>query len=251
MNDAAGRVATTVAPERLQALSRRLRVRFRDPALLATALIHTSYSHEAGGPSNERLEFLGDAAIGFAVGEWLFRSFPEAPEGELTWMRSSIVSRRALAGVARRYGVDEFLVLGRGEETRREQMSDSIVGGALEAIIGARLVDGGFGRAQRLALRVLAPELEAVQPGVELRDAKSRLQNLMQAEWRITPQYRVEPSGSGDVIEHSAQVFMGGELLASGHGRKRRDAEQAAAEVALGVLAARLAERAAEGEAAE
>lgn len=224
------------APPPLAAVLEELGLELASPGLLGRALVHRSRTNETGEESNERLEFLGDAALGLVVAEYLYTAFPEATEGDLTAMRAMLVSRATLGDVARSYGIGDRLALGRGEEEKRSALSDSVVGSALEAVVGAVLLEHGLDGARRLVLRLLRDRLEGVRPGSGL-DAKSRLQHLVQGRDRITPHYQVALVAEGADVIHHARVLAGDRVLGEGTGRRRRDAEQAAAADALARLA--------------
>lgn len=231
-----------IPTKNLREVEASLGVSFRDPSLLAMALVHSSHSNEPGAPSNERLEFLGDAVIGMIVAEWLYKKFPEATEGDMTIMRSAAVSRKALAAVGRRQSIHCFMVLGKGEEARRGHLSDALIGGVVEALAGAVLVDSGLAKTRPCVIRMLQPDLKRLRPGQGIRDAKSRLQQLAQARLKITPRYRIDVDSLDEGRPHMATVFVGDRELGSARARRRRDAEQAAATQALATLEAELAE---------
>jgi ribonuclease-3 len=220
----------------LRQLERRLRLRFEDPSLLAQALVHRSYLNEATEPgvvSNERLEFLGDAVLGLVVASWLFRRYPELPEGRLTEMRSQIVKSETLATVAARLRLGEHLLLGRGEEATGGRTRTLNQARALEAVIGAAFLDRGFRRTETWLLRLLAGQLETLDAeGPE--DAKSRLQHLAQMLFSTTPRYRIiGTEGPDHDKQFSVEVTVGNRTLGAGRGRSKRIAEREAAEAAL------------------
>lgn len=189
-------------------LERRLGHEFRKPALLSLALTHTSFANEAGrrGMHNERLEFLGDAVLELCVSEQLYERFPAAREGELTRMRAHLVSTVALAPLARELGLDQALLLGRGEESQGGRNRDAILSDALEAVLAAVFCDGGFSAARAAVGRVFAghwPESGGGEPEKRVKDAKSHLQEVAQARFRACPVYALVGS-SGP--EH-AKIF--------------------------------------------
>lgn len=223
-------------PEELQ---RRLRVRFRDPALLRRALVHTSYANEhpeEPGP-NERLEFLGDALLDFLVAEALFQRHPEADEGVLTAMRSALVSDEALARLAHQVGLGEFLLLGQGEEASGGRDRPSNLAAALEALVGAVYLDRGFGTARRMVLRLMKGAIAAVESSGVPKDAKSRLQEKVQGMGLPPPRYRlVRAVGSDHARRFTVEVVVGDRPLGRGRGRRKAEAEQEAARQALKAL---------------
>jgi len=208
---------------------------FRDPALLAQALTHRS----AGAPHNERLEFLGDAVLGLVVAEALYARWPKADEGSLTRARAELVRESALAAVARRLEVGERLVLGPGEMKSGGHRRDSILSDALEAVIGAIYLDAGYEVCRRVVLPWFEEAVSAVPASKVGKDAKTRLQEWLQARQKPLPQYVLEHEGG----EEHARVFTVRCILADpaldaeGVGGSRRAAEQVAAEAVLGRLA--------------
>jgi len=209
-------------------LQRVLGYRFQDVGGLIRALTHRSVGHD----NNERLEFLGDALLNFAVGEALFLSLPKAAEGDLSRMRATLVREETLAAVARRIELGEFIRLGSGELKSGGFRRDSILADGLEALIGAVYLDGGFGAARDLCLRLLAPELEHLPDPGTLKDAKTRLQEHLQAVGRPLPEYTVL-SEEGPPHRRSFRIRC---LLAddgsetAGEGASRKFAEQQSAE---------------------
>ncbi|MEE4300941.1 MAG: ribonuclease III [Pseudomonadales bacterium] len=210
---------------------------FRDGSLLELALTHRSRS---GNRNNERLEFLGDAYLGFVIGDELFRRHPEAQENALTLMRASLVQRRTLAEVARGIDLGDYLRLGPGELKSGGFRRDSILSDAVEALIGAVLLDAGEGAARSLILHLLGARLDAERPGAVAKDAKTRLQELLQGRGRALPDYEVvDVHGSEHAREFRVACRLrDGELSAEGRGRSRRAAEQEAAAAVLRVLEA-------------
>ncbi len=229
--------APTVAP--IEELYARLGIKPLPEALLREALTHSSYLNESPEPvpSNERLEFLGDAVLGMVVGDELFRAFPDLGEGELTRMRAELVQRRALARVAARLGLGEYLQMGRGEEAAGGRTRERNLAGALEAVIGAVFVGHGYRAARAFVRRVLRPELRRVKTrGVEV-DPKTRLQHVAQSLWRQPPEYvTVEHDMTPGSPHFVVEVRVAGRKLGRGEGRSKREAQRAAAREALAKL---------------
>ena len=205
--------------------------RFADQGLLAQALTHRS----AGAPHNERLEFLGDALLDLIAAEALYQRFPRADEGALTRARAELVRESTLARIARRLDVGPRLMLGPGEMKTGGHRRDSILSDALEAVIAAIYLDAGFDACRAAVLAWLEPELEDFQINKVGKDAKTRLQEWLQARQRPLPQYELLAE-TGD--EH-ARVFRVAcrtaepPLASEGEGGSRRAAEQAAAAAIL------------------
>ncbi len=221
--------------ERLCAdLARRLGHEFADPSLLVRALTHRSFTAD----NNERLEFLGDALISVVIAELLFRQRPKESEGALSRLRSSLVRERALAGVARRLDLGEALLIGEGERKSGGWRRDSVLADALEAVIAAVYLDSGFGQVSKVCHALFAPELENLPDAESLKDAKTRLQEWLQARNRPLPLYEViSESGPAHRRSFSVRATVAdtdGEALATA--ASRRTAEQQAARVLLAQL---------------
>ncbi|HHW13432.1 MAG TPA: ribonuclease III [Firmicutes bacterium] len=208
-----------------------------DPDLLQQAFVHRSYTHERGGePDNERLEFLGDAVLGLVVCEELYRRHPDWREGELTRRKALLVSRRTMAGLAARLGLGPLLQLGRGEEETGGRQRPSVLGNALEALIGCLYLHGGYERAKRFILAVWEGELEALKGAAA--DPKSALQEKTQALWRQRPVYTVlREEGPDHAKRFVVRAALDGRVLGEGSGTTKKEAEQAAARQALERLA--------------
>lgn len=219
----------------LTELQQRLGYWFQQSELLLLALTHRSRSSRV---NNERLEFLGDAYLGFVVGDELYRRHAEAKENELTLLRASLVRGRTLAELGRSIGLGDFLRLGTGELKSGGFRRDSILSDAVEAIIGAVLLDGGQEPARELILHLLGDRLDRARPGAVTKDPKTRLQEYLQGRGVELPNYEVEAVRGSD----HAQTFVvicsiaPLEVTAEGRGRSRRLAEQQAAAAALDTL---------------
>ncbi len=216
------------------ALAERLGHTFSDLSLLQHALAHRSWCGEqdGGAPSNERLEFLGDAVLGLVVAGYTFEHYPEFAEGKLAKVRSAVVNARVLAQVAGRLGVGEVLLLGRGEEGSGGRTKASILADAFEAILGAVYLDAGWGSAQQLVLRELGAAIARAGEEPDDFDHKSRLQEKAVRDGEGTPRYVVVGSGPDHDRAYVAEVYLGGTLRGTGEGRSKKDAEQEAARAA-------------------
>lgn len=207
--------------------------------LLELALTHRSFAYESGGiPTNERLEFLGDAVLGLVVTDELYHRFPDLAEGQLAKFRSAVVNARALAQLARSLDVGSFLRLGRGEETTGGRNKSSILADTFEAILGAVYLDHGIEVARKLILRLFSDLLDqAAKLGAGL-DWKTSLQELT-AELGIgVPSYAVTESGPDHAKEFAAQVVIGSKFYGHGLGSNKKEAEQQAAASAYAELTA-------------
>lgn len=218
----------------LGALAERLGADLVSPDLLRLALTHRSYCAEhPGALSNERLEFLGDAVLGFVVADHLFREHPELPEGDLTRIRAEVVSSNRLAPIAAELGIGEHLYLGRGEEQSGGRNKPSLLADALEALIGAAYLSSGIGKAAELALELVAEVIVETASLPELGDAKNRLQELAARFGLPPPVYRTFESGPEHARQFAATVLVGS-FQGAGEGKTKRDAERAAATDAIG-----------------
>lgn len=220
----------------LFALAQRLGVTFHDIGLLHTALVHTSYANEAQGrvAHNERLEFLGDAVLELASSTYLYTHFPRLPEGELTKTRASIVCSAALAKIAARLGLGEYLLLGHGEEMSGGRKRTTNLEDAFEAVLGAIYLDQGWEVARDYALRQLAPEFEQVRHGENLQDYKTLLQELVQkTPGSIIAYELLEATGPDHAKHYRYAVVIDGKTCGEGEGSSKKEAEQQAAQRAL------------------
>ncbi len=204
-----------------------------DPDLLRMALTHRSYAYENGGlPTNERLEFLGDSVLGIVVTNSLYTGHPDAPEGHLARLRSSVVNMRALARVARDLDLGRHLLLGRGETVTGGADKDSILGDAVEALIGAVYVGFGTEVAAELVHRLIDPLLaEAERLGAGL-DWKTSLQEVTAAGTLGPPVYTLVSTGPDHAKVFTATVSVDGAPLGEGTGSTKKQAEQIAAQTA-------------------
>ncbi len=230
------------APARLAAS---LGLDFRDLDLLRLALTHRSVLHEwalampdaplppVNRQSNERLEFLGDAVLGYVVADYLYQRYPDAPEGLLTAKRVSLVRAERLVGWARDIKLADYLYLGQGERVT-EGARDRMLAGAFEALIGALTVDRGPRETRRFLRRFI--ERDEAEMLAELRDAnpKGRLQELLQERFRLPPIYQtLAEDGPAHARIFTCEVSIDGQSLGVGSGGSKREAEQAAAAAAL------------------
>jgi len=201
--------------------------------LLERALTHRSYAYENGGlPTNERLEFLGDAVLGLIVTDTLYCKHPDLPEGQLAKLRAAVVQMRSLARVARDLRLGDYVRLGRGEEGTGGRDKPSILADTLEAVIGAVYVDRGLEAACRLVHQLFDTVIaSSAQLGAGL-DWKTSLQELTASEFLGVPEYRVEESGPDHQKQFRATVRVAGRTYGSGHGKSKKEAEQEAAEAA-------------------
>ena len=223
----------------LEVLSQRLNYVFADPSLLRRALSHRSWCAEVGGePSNERLEFLGDAVLGWVVAEIAYRRHGDLPEGKLTDLRKSVVNAAALASVAESIGLGEWLLLGKGEDAAGGRRKPSILSDALEAVLGAVYIDGGVEPAKALVDRLFSERMDVAAGRLDVLDDKTMLQELTARLYDTAPVYVLTESGPDHSKTFTATVLVGGKVLGNGQGRSKKLAEQQAAAEAREALAA-------------
>jgi ribonuclease-3 len=216
-----------------------------DESLLSRALTHRSYAYENGGlPNNERLEFLGDSVLGLVVTDTLYAAHPDLPEGQLAKLRAAVVNMRALADVARTLGLGDHVMLGRGEESTGGRDKASILADTMEAVIGTVYLSCGMVAAANLVHHLLDPLMAASATLGAGLDWKTSLQELSASSAQGVPEYRVEEEGPDHEKTFHAQAVVGDEVLGTGTGRSKKEAEQRAAELAWRALSTRAAERA-------
>ncbi len=222
----------------LERLQEALHYQFQNEELLRDALIHSSYANEnkhSGLQSNERLEYLGDSILGFVVAEYLYKTYPDRPEGVLTRMRAEMVCEDSLAEIASGLKLGTDLFLGLGEEKNGGRSRASILADAMESVLAATYLDGGMSAAKDLISRLVFPMDPNLHPGK--KDAKTELQELIQTKKGAQIVYEELGSSGPDHDKHFfCQVSLNGEVLAKGDGRSKKAAEQAAAAAALDYL---------------
>jgi ribonuclease III len=247
------RAATSAAAREIgdpvSALEGRLGLVFADRATALAAVTHKSYVNEhrdqPGLLDNERLEFLGDAVIDLVVSHRLMERFPEAREGDLSKMRAAVVDELGLCEMARALDLGSLLRLGRGEELTGGRQKASLLADAMEAVIAAVFLEAGLGPVLLIADRFLGDAFARATAGTLDRDFKTQLQELAQSRLRSTPRYRVVAERGPDHSKtFEVETELKGEVLGQGVGRSKKDAEQAAAKLALEALARRVAEAA-------
>ena len=219
----------------IKELESALGYRFRNVALLQNALTHSSYANERWHNSllsNERLEFLGDSVLGMLVADYLYRNFPDRPEGELTRMRADMVCEQTLAAAANKIGIGEHLLLGHGEEQGGGRSRNSILADAMESVIAACFLDGGLGAALTVVQKFILVEVPVTR--LHNVDYKTRLQELVQQKKNQTLSYAlVGESGPDHDKKFVVEVRLNGNVVGSGSGSSKKRAEQSAAASAI------------------
>jgi len=219
-------------------LEKKLGIKFKDKDLLAQAFCHRSYLNENPDfrlENNERLEFLGDAVLELIVTEYLYETYPQKPEGELTNWRASLVNAKMLGEISEELGFNDFLLLSRGEAKELGKARQYILANTFEAFIGALYLDQGYGKVEGLIKKYLIKRLsDIVKKGLH-RDAKSRFQEEAQEKTGVTPTYKVLKEWGPDHAKNFIiGVFLGKKLMAEGEGSSKQEAEEVAAKKALG-----------------
>ena len=219
-------------------LEKAIGYRFHNIALLQNALTHSSYANERWHNSllsNERLEFLGDSILGMLVAEYLFRTFPDRPEGELTRMRADMVCEKTLAAAANRIGLGAHLLLGHGEEQGGGRSRESILADAVESVIAACFLDGGLEASLKFVQQFILVEVPVTK--LHNADYKTALQELVQQKKNQVLSYAlVGQSGPDHDKQFDVEVMLNGTVVGKGSGRSKKRAEQDAARAAIGKL---------------
>ena len=223
--------------ERLHELEQHLDYTFHDLRLLRAALYHSSYANEHRAQSvssNERLEFLGDAVLGFVSADYLYRKHPDLPEGELTRIRAALVCEDSLHEVAQRLHLGDFLMLGKGEQSGGGRHRPSILADAVEAVLAAVYLDGGIDEARALVHRILLEKEPEQVVESRRRDCKTELQELVQRKPNQELRYElVSESGPDHAKVFTVAVMLNGQVVGLGSGHSKKEAEQSAARTAL------------------
>jgi ribonuclease-3 len=210
---------------------------FANQRLIETAFTHRSYLNEnrkPGAEHNERLEFLGDAVLELVVTEFLFAKYPDKPEGDLTAYRAALVNTVSISDAATQLGMNEYLLLSRGEARDTGRARAIILANAFEAVIGAIYLDGGYEPAKKFIAEQLFHKTDEVVAKRLWQDAKSRFQELAQEKLGITPSYQLmHHVGPDHARTFTVGAFIGAEKVATGEGKSKQEAEQQAAENAL------------------
>lgn len=220
-------------------LERKLRIEFSDKDLLVQAFCHRSYINENGGfplSHNERLEFLGDAVVELAVTEYLYKAYPEKPEGDLTNWRAALVNAKQLAKAAHDLGFNDYLLLSKGESREEGKARMYILSNTFEAFLGSMYLEFGYEACRKFLEEHLLTYLEEIITKGLDKDAKTKLQEIAQEKEKVTPSYQVMNESGPDHRKHfTVGVFLHNKLVASGEGPSKQEAQEAAAESALKV----------------
>lgn len=217
----------------------KINIEFDNKDLLKTAFTHRSFVNEnrrIAKEHNERLEFLGDAVLELAVTDFLYNKYPGKPEGELTAYRAALVNTESIAAAAGELGMNDFLLLSKGESKDTGRARHSILANSFEALLGAIYLDKGYDVVEQFIGKMLYGKIEGVVENRLWQDAKSHFQEVAQEHAGVTPSYKtVEQSGPDHDKKFVVAVFLGSEQVALGSGRSKQAAEQAAAKKAVEV----------------
>ncbi len=217
----------------------KININFHDKGLLEQAFVHRSYINEnksSGLQHNERLEFLGDAVLELVITDFLYKQYPEKDEGSLTAYRSALVNADTCAGIARNIGMEQYLLLSKGESKDTGRARQYILANALEALIGAVYLDQGYETAKNFIETHFTPLIESIVSEKSFIDAKSLFQEKAQEFDGITPSYKtIRESGPDHGKVFTVGVYVGKDKVAEGEGQSKQDAEQSAAREALKV----------------
>ena len=222
----------------MKELEDKLEYHFKKPEYLKNALTHSSFANESkiAGGSNERLEFLGDSILGVVVADYLFRNFPDLPEGDLTKKRAALVCEKACCGFSQQLGVGKFLLLSHGEQNSGGRTRPSILADAFESILAAIYMDGGMEEARKFILRFILPLLQASKPKA-FKDYKTSLQEIVQKNPEETLEYVLTGESGPDHDKHfTVEVRLDNNAIGKGGGRSKKEAEQQAAREALELM---------------
>ena len=224
----------------MEALEKKLGYTFKNKALLLNALTHSSYANEArhGVTSNERLEFLGDSVLSIIVSNYLFNQFPNMPEGELTKLRASLVCEKSLCAFSRELELGKFLQLGKGEDKGGGRERDSILADAFEAVLAAIYLDGGMEIARKHVMHFVLRELKHTDDEV-FKDYKTALQEIIQRNPEESVSYILtDEFGPDHDKQFTVEVHLNSNIIGTGKGKSKKQAEQMAAKQALHLMGA-------------
>lgn len=220
--------------KKLQEFCRSLDLKFKDMSLLDLAFRHRSSSNEGAGGNNERLEFLGDSVLGMVTASFLYNDLAAHSEGELSKIKSVVVSSRVLAPIALKFGFDKMMILGHGEEISGGRTKTAILADAMEAVIGAYYLDSGYEAAEKFVLSFIVPEIYAVKNNHGVKDFKTILQEWYQKKTKTSPEYEVlGMDGPDHDRTFNIAVKVDGKIFGPAKGKSKKEAEQRAAEIAV------------------
>lgn len=210
---------------------------FKNKELLKTALTHTSYAYETESESNEKLEFLGDSILEFISSKYIYKTYPNLKEGEMTKVRASVVCEESLYKVAKMHGFNDFLYLGKSEQKTGGKNRPAILADSVEAVIAAMYLDGGLEPAEKFIVENLKEEIKIASKHVGDKDYKTVLQEKLQEHGEVKIEYEItKETGPDHDKRFEAEVKCNGKILAKGEGRSKKEAQMHAAKKALEIL---------------
>ena len=230
--------APSISPERKRELvlfQKQADIKFKNLDLLNLAFSHRSYSNESSADidNNERLEFLGDSVLGLVVSDWLFVHLPNLDEGDFSRIKSFVVSEESLANIAKKLRVDNFILIGKGEEYSGGRSKKALLADCLEAVFGSYFLDSGFKAATDFIQRLLVPEIKNVLANKHRKDYKTLLQEYVQKAYKSTPRYELlKKTGPEHDNTFWMQVAVLKKVYGPASGSNKKEAEQAAAKIA-------------------
>ncbi len=233
-------LVSRILPEDYEVLYANLGYRFHNNALLRQALTHRSFMNESGNPEiedNERLEFFGDSVLGFVINDFLYHHFPQFHEGDLSRIKSHVVSEPFLAKIARELEIGTYLLLGKGEAASGGHEKNSLLSDCFEAIVASVYLDGGIEAARDFLLRCFQKKIEILVEEQHILDHKSLFQERAQELFKCTPRYKLRGiTGPEHDKTFEIELFIKHEVFSVGTGKNKKEAEQAAAKAALSKL---------------
>lgn len=210
---------------------------FKNKELLKTALTHTSYAYETESESNEKLEFLGDSILEFISSKYIYKTYPNLKEGEMTKVRASVVCEESLYKVAKMHGFSDFLYLGKSEQKTGGKNRPAILADSVEAVIAAMYLDGGLEPAEKFIVENLKEEIKIASKHVGDKDYKTVLQEKLQEHGEVKIEYEItKETGPDHDKRFESEVKCNGKILAKGEGRSKKEAQMHAAKKALEIL---------------
>ncbi len=235
--------APSISSERRRELllfQRQADIKFNDTDLLNLAFTHRSFANECheSVDNNERLEFLGDSVLGMVVSDWLFCNLPLRHEGDFSRIKSYVVSEESLAGIAKHLGVDNYILIGKGEEYSGGRTKKALLADCMEAIFGSYYLDAGIESAKEFILRLLVPEIKSVLENKHKKDYKTLLQEFVQKKYKKYPTYELmKRTGPEHDNTFWVQVTVQGKVFGPASGSNKKEAEQNVAKIAFDAVA--------------
>jgi ribonuclease-3 len=221
----------------ISVLEKEIGYTFKNKNLLKNALIHTSYAHENGVESNEKLEFLGDSILEFISSKYIYNKYPKLKEGEMTKVRATVVCEESLYKIADKHNFSDFLYVGKSERMHQGNRKIAIMADSVEAVIAAIYFDSNLDEAEKFIINNLKDEIEVASHNVGMKDHKTVLQEKLQIHGNVNIEYKIiNESGPDHDKTFTAEVRLNGKALATGIGKTKKQAEMDAADKALKTL---------------